>query len=119
MSRASLKGDNVILTEIRSMANFQDVLRSIGDKLFVVDFFATWCGPCKQLAPKFRALIPKHLDVMFAMVDADKAEQVCEVYGVQGLPTVMIFKNRAKLIAILGDDIDVIEAKIQYYKAKG
>ena len=47
------------------MANFHEVLRSIGDKLFVVDFFATWFGPYKQLAPKFGALIPKHLDVMF------------------------------------------------------
>jgi len=75
--------------------NEQDALEEIiaGNDTVVVDFSApAWCVPCMRFAPHFEKAAEKS-DAKFVAVDVDKAEFAMVEYGVQGVPTVMLFKN--------------------------
>lgn len=59
----------------------------------VVDFWASWCGPCKMMAPHFEQ-VAKHLpQVRFAKVDTEQAVQVSQQYGIRSIPTLIMFKQ--------------------------
>lgn len=64
------------------------------DKLTVVDFFATWCGPCRKLGPILEEVETELGDrVCFAKIDTDDNIDVAKEYQVSGLPTLLVFKN--------------------------
>ena len=65
-----------------------------GDDLVVVDFFATWCGPCKMLAPVIDSIGGKYGDkAVIAKVDVDANPGLAAKYGVMSIPTVIFFKD--------------------------
>lgn len=69
-----------------------EVLES--DKPVLVDFFATWCGPCKMLAPVVEELSVEYADkVKVVKLDIDEVEDVAMDYGVMSIPTLILFKN--------------------------
>lgn len=68
-----------------------EVLNAQGTVL--VDFFATWCGPCKMLAPVLEKVADKHPDVKVVKVDVDQANALAAQYGVMGVPTMIVFKD--------------------------
>ena len=81
-------------TELVTMAEFQDkVLNASADKLIVVDFFATWCGPCIMIAPAYEAMSKKYTDVVFYKVDVDKNREAMEHCGVGCMPTFKLFRG--------------------------
>ncbi len=59
----------------------------------LVDFFATWCGPCKMLAPVIDKVAEKTPDVTFVKVDIDKNVDAAEEFGVQVIPTLVLIEN--------------------------
>ena len=65
------KGDGS-LDMISTKEEFAAALKDAGSKLVVVDFTASWCGPCQQIAPVFKALAQEHKDVVFLKVDVDE-----------------------------------------------
>lgn len=72
--------------------NFEnEVLNS--NKLTVVDFFATWCGPCQMLAPVLEKLSKEQNDLNIFKVDIDKSVELAIKYQVEVVPTLVIFKN--------------------------
>ncbi len=74
------------------MNAFQQVIHS--DKPVLVDFFATWCGPCKTMSPILEQVKQSLGDaVTIIKVDVDKNPQAAGAYGVQGVPTLILFKN--------------------------
>uniref|UniRef100_A0A8C5B2S8 Thioredoxin domain-containing protein n=1 Tax=Gadus morhua TaxID=8049 RepID=A0A8C5B2S8_GADMO len=73
---------------------FQAALAEAGDNLVVVDFTASWCGPCKVIGPKF---VVKNRNVVFLKVDVDEAADVAAHYEVNCMPTFLFFKNGEKV----------------------
>ncbi|KAM9081597.1 thioredoxin isoform 1-T1 [Megaptera novaeangliae] len=63
-----------MVKQIESKYAFQEALNSAGEKLVVVDFSATWCGPCKMIKPFFHSLSEKYSNVVFLEVDVDDCQ---------------------------------------------
>ena len=71
-------------------ADFEkEVLQSA--KPVLVDFFATWCGPCKMIAPILEEIASSEDSFDIAKIDIDEAEELCDKYGVMSVPTLIKF----------------------------
>ena len=78
------------------MSNFDTIINS--DKPVLVDFFATWCGPCKTLSPILREVKDSLGDnVSIIKIDVDKNQQISSQYQVRGVPTMILFQNGKQL----------------------
>ena len=80
---------------------FDELLK--GDKPVVCDFFATWCGPCKMLAPVMEEVSKDFEDkAVFVKVDVDENAELSIRYGIMSIPLVVIFKNGEVVAKSLG-----------------
>ncbi|KAG7368203.1 thioredoxin [Nitzschia inconspicua] len=81
---------------------YYQVLNDSGSKLVVIDVFAEWCSPCRQIAPVFEALARQHPNVVFVKVDVDKVPTIKTILGVWAMPSFFFFKNGKKLSSFMG-----------------
>jgi len=78
------------------MSNFNNIIQS--EKLVLIDFFATWCGPCKALSPILKEVKDSLGDrISIIKIDVDKNQEVASKYQVRGVPTMILFKNGQQL----------------------
>ena len=71
--------------------NFESVKAS--DKPVLLDFFATWCGPCRMLAPIIDELGEEHPEYVIGKVNVDEEPQLAEQFGVVSIPTLVVLRN--------------------------
>ena len=72
--------------------NFEtEVLKS--DKPVVVDFWASWCGPCKMLSPVIEQMAEEHPEIKVCKVNVDEEMELAQQYRVMSIPTVAVFRN--------------------------
>ena len=89
--------------------NFEaEVIKAEGT--VIVDFFATWCGPCKMMAPIVDAIAEKRTDVKVCKLDVDEGRDTAIQYGIMSIPTLMIFKNGEVTKTVVGvtSEADII-----------
>jgi thioredoxin reductase (NADPH) len=63
------------------------------NEIVLVDFWASWCGPCKQFAPTFSASSDKHPDVVYAKVDTEAQQELAAAADIRSIPTLMAFQK--------------------------
>ena len=73
------------------MEKFNEIIK--GDQLTLVDFYATWCMPCKTMTPIIEELAKENKEVKFLKVDVDKNNELATKYNVMSIPTMLIKKN--------------------------
>ena len=83
--------DADVTTRDLTSAQFNETIESNG--ILLVDFWASWCGPCRQFAPTFQASSEKHPDIVHAKVDTEAEQQLAAAAKIQSIPTLMAFKN--------------------------
>ncbi|MBQ9988331.1 MAG: thioredoxin [Clostridia bacterium] len=69
----------------------QEVIKS--DKPVLVDFWAAWCGPCRMLMPMVDAVAEERTDIKVGKVNVDEQPELAAQFGIQTIPTLMVFKN--------------------------
>jgi thioredoxin 1 len=74
-----------------TQATFDETIS--GNDIVLVDWWASWCGPCRAFAPVFEAAAERNPDVVFAKVDTEAAERLAAEAGISAIPTLMVFRE--------------------------
>jgi len=99
---------------VHSKAEFDKLVNSARSKqLVVVDFAASWCGPCQQIAPKFEAMASALPHVRFLKVDVDECKDLQQQYGVKSMPTFKMLKGGKEVDEMKGADEGALREKIE------
>jgi len=101
------------ITTITSISQLNGILSKDKDKLSVIDFHATWCGPCHAIAPAFEALSKKYTNVNFLKCDVDAASEVASFYSVSVMPTFIFLKGSTKVDQLKGASKSALESTLQ------
>jgi thioredoxin 1 len=103
---------------VKDESDFNAQVEAAGDKLVVVDFFATWCGPCKMIAPKLEEFASKYSErIVVIKVDVDECEELAVKFNISSMPTFVFIKNGQKVDSFSGANSDKVEKTILQYSA--
>jgi thioredoxin 1 len=72
--------------------NFNDIVS--GEKTVLIDFWASWCGPCLKFAPVFEEAAAAHPDVIFAKVNTEQERDLAGYFGIRSIPTIVAIRDR-------------------------
>jgi thioredoxin 1 len=101
---------------LRSKSGYHsEILGADPSTLVVLDCFATWCGPCKVIAPKVSKFSEQYPQAKFFKVDVDEVSDVAQELGIRAMPTFLLFKNGEKVGEVVGANERALEAAIKQH----
>jgi len=80
--------------------DFEDAVTQ--NEMVIIDFWASWCGPCKSFAPVFEAASEQHPDIVFGKVNADDEQELAAAFSIRSIPFVMLMRDKVVLFAQAG-----------------
>ncbi|KAG5722297.1 Peptide-N(4)-(N-acetyl-beta-glucosaminyl)asparagine amidase [Termitomyces sp. T112] len=101
------------ITHISSLSDLDASLSKAKDKLSVIDFHATWCGPCHAIAPVYEALSKQYTGVNFMKCDVDAAKEVASHYSISAMPTFVFLKGKTKVDQVRGANKTALESALR------
>ena len=101
---------------LKTKADFNTALAGAGGKLVVVDFTASWCGPCQMIAPKFQVMSEEFKDVVFYKVDVDENDETAESQGISAMPTFIFYRDGKKVDSLTGASEAKLRQKLDQLK---
>jgi thioredoxin 1 len=95
--------------------NFQEHVEKPG--ILLIDWWATWCGPCRAFAPIYEKASDKYTDVVFGKIDTDAEQELAATFEIRSIPTLMIFRDQVLVFArpgmIPGAALDDLVEKVK------
>ncbi|XP_016983377.1 thioredoxin-1 [Drosophila rhopaloa] len=93
------------MSVIRTMSDYHKKIEAASDKLVVLDFYANWCGPCKDMDSTVKSLARKYSSKAVVLkIDVDRFDELTERYKVRSMPTFVFIKNNRRVAAFSGAD---------------
>jgi thioredoxin 1 len=87
-------------TETLTTENFEQTVAA--NEIVIVDFWASWCGPCRQFAPVFEKAAADHPEIVFGKVDTEAQRELAAAARISAIPTLMAFKNGHRVFSQAG-----------------
>ncbi|KQK12653.1 thioredoxin H2-2 [Brachypodium distachyon] len=111
-------GDSAVVA-VHSKASWDEQLKIHGsataNKLMVIDFSATWCGPCRFIEPAFKEMASRFTDAVFVKIDVDELSEVAKTFCVEAMPTFVLLKGGQEVSRVVGAKKDELDRKIKTF----
>uniref|UniRef100_A0A1A9VRG8 Thioredoxin domain-containing protein n=1 Tax=Glossina austeni TaxID=7395 RepID=A0A1A9VRG8_GLOAU len=101
---------------VQSKEDMEKQINEAGEKLIVIDFYASWCGPCKIISPKLEELSAQYSDKALVLkVNVDDCEEIALEYNVTSMPTFVFMKNRQIIDVFVGGNPEKLVKNMEKY----
>uniref|UniRef100_A0A7E4V9V5 Thioredoxin n=1 Tax=Panagrellus redivivus TaxID=6233 RepID=A0A7E4V9V5_PANRE len=103
--------------DINDKEVFDKAIAEAGDKLVIIDFYATWCGPCRIMGPKFHKMADELTGNIYIKVDVDEGEDIVNTFDIKVMPTFVFIKNGKTIATIEGNNYDKLHEAAKQHGA--
>ncbi|KAL5210909.1 hypothetical protein ABZP36_006532 [Zizania latifolia] len=113
---AADEGDSAVVA-VHSRATWDEQWGAVKStpKLMVIDFSASWCGPCRFIEPSFKEMASRFADAVFLKIDVDELSEVARQWKVEAMPTFVLIKGGREVSRVVGAKKDELERKINMF----